>query len=230
MKWDPLPAGRYIILYSDTIISNSPERINFIDLSVTNLAVINSDQRVFVLNRVTGFPGKRCNCIGHYQISDQESKINSFLWFENLPLKIVNDQGYIVLHEKDVESIDVYFGNYDSITASVNKPGNTIPGGLYDKDSDDGLAEYYEDNIRLNIFTDRAIYRGPGQTVFFKGISLRCQIRKPERSWCSILKLSLFLFENIAYKTAMKFKKTKNEMSRSGIRLIKPLMFFSCDA
>ncbi len=36
-------------------------------------------------------------------------------------------------------------------------------------DNDDNIAEYYEDNIRLNVFTDRAIYR-PGQTVFFKGV------------------------------------------------------------
>ncbi len=209
VKWDPLPAGRYIILYSDTIISNSPERINFIDLSVTNLAVINSDQRVFVLNRVTGFPVKGATVL---VTTNQEkgSKANSVSRTKRLT-KIVNDQGYIVLHEKDVESIDVYFGN-DSITASVNKPGNTIPGGLYDKDSDDGLAEYYENNIRLNIFTDRAIYR-PGQTVFFKGIFTVPNPKTGEIMVLDFKKLPFPFFENIAYKTAMKFKKLKTNVT-----------------
>ena len=119
VKWDPLPAGRYIILYSDTIISNNPERINFIDLSVTNLAVINNDQRVFVLNRVTGFPVKGATVLVTTK-RDKDSKVIPVPGTKTLT-KIVNDQGYVVLHEKDVESIDVYFGN-DSITASVNKP------------------------------------------------------------------------------------------------------------
>ncbi|HSZ32094.1 MAG TPA: MG2 domain-containing protein, partial [Puia sp.] len=209
VKWDPLPAGRYIILYSDTIISNDPERINFIDLSVTNLAVINNDQRVFVLNRSTGFPVKGATVL---VTTNQEkgSKANSISRTKRLT-KIVNDQGYIVLHEKDVESIDVYFGN-DSITASVNKPGNTIPGGLYYKDSDDGLAEYYEDNIRLNIFTDRAIYR-PGQTVFFKGIFTVPNPKTGEIMVLDFKKLPFPFFENLSDKIAQKFKKPKTNVT-----------------
>jgi alpha-2-macroglobulin len=209
VKWDPLPAGRYIILYSDTIISNDTNRVNFIDLSVTNLAVINNDQRVFVLNRVTGFPVKGATVLVTTKL-DKESKINSVSSSKTFT-EIVNDQGYVLLRNLDVDRIDVYFGN-DSITASVNKPDNSVPSSVYDKDLDDGLSEYYADNIRLNIFTDRAIYR-PDQTVFFKGIFTVPNPKTGEIMVLDFKKLQLPFFKNISYKTALKFKKLKTNVT-----------------
>ncbi len=211
VKWNPLSAGRYIILYSDTIISNDTKRTNFIEVSVTNLAVINNDQRVFVLNRVTGFPVKGATVIATVK-QNKGSKVNASSDLKTFT-KIVNDQGYVVLKDLDVERMNVYFGN-DSITASVNKPENGIPRGLYDKDSGDGLAEYYKDNIRLNIFTDRAIYRS-GQMVFFKGIFTVPNPKTGEIMVLDLQKLQFPFFENLAYKTLLKFKKSKTSVTIS---------------
>lgn len=209
VKWNSLPAGRYIILYSDTIISNDTKRINFIDISVTNLAVINNDKRVFVLNRVTGFPVKGATVIV-FAKHDKGPATNYSSGSKTFSKK-VNDQGYVVLQNLDVDRINVYFGS-DSIMTSVNKPENNIPSGLYDKDSDDGLAEYYEDNIRLNIFTDRSIYR-PGQTVFFKGIFTVPNPKTGEIVVLDFQKLQFPFFENLVYKTALKFKKLRTDVT-----------------
>jgi hypothetical protein len=212
LKWDPLAAGRYIILYSDTIISNDTGRINFIDLPVTNMAVINNDQRVFVLNRITGFPVKGATVL---VTAKQENKSgnNTGSILKSLSPKTVNEQGYVVIREKEVGSIVVYYGN-DSITASVNEPKNNIPNELYNKDRDDDLAEYYEENIHLNIFTDRAIYR-PGQTVFFKGIFTVPDPKTGELTVLDLQKIRFPFFENLVYKTVLKFKKLKTSVTIS---------------
>jgi hypothetical protein len=209
VKLDPLSVGRYIILYSDTTISNDTGRVNFINLSVTNLTVINNDQRVFVLNRTTGFPVKNATVIVFVK-RNKESKTNYASKLKTFT-KRVNDQGYVVLRDLDIDRINVCFGN-DSIMTSVNKPENNIPGGLYDKDSYDDLAEYYEDNISLSIFTDRAIYR-PGQTVFFKGIFTVPNPKTGEIMVLDFKKLQFPFFENLVYKTALKFKKVKTDVT-----------------
>ncbi|HXB30776.1 MAG TPA: MG2 domain-containing protein, partial [Puia sp.] len=211
VKWDALSVGRYIIIYSDTIISNDTKRTNYIDLSVTNLAVINNDQRVFVLNRVTGFPVKGAIVVITTK-QGKASKVNPVPALKTAT-KIVNDQGYVVFRELYADRIKVYFRD-DSVTASVNKPENSIPTGLYNKDSDDGLAEYYEDNIRLNIFTDRAIYR-PGQKVFFKGIFTVPNPKTGELMVLDLQKLQFPFFENLAYKAFLKFKKSKTDVTIS---------------
>ena len=211
VKWDALSVGRYIIIYSDTIISNDTKRTNYLVLSVTNLAVINNDQRVFVLNRITGFPVKDATVVITTK-QDKGTKDNPVPALKTVT-KIVNDQGYVVFQELYADRIKVYFRD-DSITASVNKPENSIPRGLYDKDSDDGLAEYYEDNIRLNIFTDRAIYR-PGQRVFFKGIFTVPNPKTGELMVLDLQKLQFPFFENLGYKTLLKFKKSKTAVTIS---------------
>ncbi len=120
------------------------------DISVTNLAVINNDNRIFILNRITGLPAK-----GATVKAGAETKI-------------VNAEGYILLKDLDAENIFAYSGN-DTIVPTLNKPENNTPEVLYDKTSGVDLEDFYENNVRLNLFTDRGIYR-PGQTVFFKGI------------------------------------------------------------
>ena len=83
---------------------------------------------------------------------------------------------------------------------------------MYDKDSDDGLAEYYEENIRLNIFTDRAIYR-PGQTLFFKGIFTVPDPKTGEIMVLDFKKLPLSFFEDLSNKNALKFRKLKTNVT-----------------
>ena len=82
------------------------------------------------------------------------------------------------------------------------------------KTTDDGLGEYYEDNIHLNIFTDRAIYR-PGQTVFFKGIFTVPDPKTGELMVLDFQNLRFPFFENLVYKTVLKFKKLKTSVTIS---------------
>lgn len=210
LTWDPLTAGRYIILYSDTNFSANNERIHYIDLSVTSIASINNDRRVFVLNRKTGYPVQGAKVLVTVKQNDKTGGSAGSV-FKTLSPKTVNEQGYVMIPEKNVEHIDVYYGN-DSIKSSINEPRIDIPNELYNKDRDDDLADYYEDNIRLNIFTDRAIYR-PGQTVFFKGIFTVPDPKTGELRILDFQNLRFPFFENLVVKTVLKFKKLKTNVT-----------------
>ena len=103
VKWDPLPVGRFIILYSDTIISNNTTRLKFIDLSITNIAVVNNDQRIFVLNRKTGFPlkGAKVLPVVHQKV---KSGTDTIFELKTGEPKIVNTLGYTIMEKNRVKS------------------------------------------------------------------------------------------------------------------------------
>jgi alpha-2-macroglobulin len=163
IKLNPLPAGRYALVYSDSAIDKDRKTDDYVIIDVTNIAVINNDEKVFVLNRTTGFPLPGATVQVRYK---NESILSS--------LQRVNKEGWVRVKEKDVDRI--YVANKeDTASESINEPDNDLPDEIYNKEEDDDLVEYYGNNIKLYMFTDRAIYR-PGQMVQYKGIFL---IRNP---------------------------------------------------
>jgi alpha-2-macroglobulin len=157
-----LSAGNYAVEFSDTGILNTPGRVNFVKLSVSNISIINNDQRVFVLNRKTGFPlaGAKAEIVygSGAKNYDKMKKVTA----------TVNREGYIVTEKKDVYGVSVYHQGDTALLESVNEINDDGADDEYDSDDDD-LLDYYDNHLSLRMFTDRGIYR-PGQTVFFKGI------------------------------------------------------------
>lgn len=167
IKLPPLPVGYYAALYSINPIDTDNKTTAFYTFQVSNMAVINNDSRVFVLNRKTGQPLIAAKLKVVYQ-KDNIKKITGTYHTKT------NQQGYANIYKKDIKNIFVFNG-LDTIAAQYNTPAENKPEEVFEKDDED-LMDYYEDNLKLHLFTDRAIYR-PGQTVHYKGIFI---IRNPK--------------------------------------------------
>lgn len=187
LKLDPLPVGRYYVFYSDRQIQPQ-DSVSSFSLDVTNIAVLNNDQRVFVLNRTTGFP------LEHARV-----------WIDGKPEKL-NRSGYLNVKDPDAEIMAVI--GRDTVVTYPNDPPGDLPREVYNKDDYDNLLEYYEENIKLRLFTDRAIYR-PGQTVYYKGIFMIPDIRTGEYVVLNWKNLQFSFIKKLFYKIRLKFKKEK---------------------
>lgn len=157
-----VPTGHYALCYSDTMLPHTITRTEYVLFQASGIAVINNDGRVFVLNRKTGLPltGAKATITVNRTNKNGTSPLPEYA--------TVNNQGFITLKETEDRNISVAWNNDILLSEPLNK--------AYVRDNDDintnnweELLDYYEENIKLRIFTDRAIYR-PGQTVFFKGI------------------------------------------------------------
>ena len=159
---DSLPPGRYAMVFSDSLIADIKGAPDYFIVSVTNIAAINNDNRVFVLDRITGQPLANAQVQVRYRplYGKPETK---------LAYKVVNAAGYVVVKEDDIENVVVLNGA-DTAVVQLAKMESETPDNVFDKEVDE-LADYYKENLYLHLFTDRAIYR-PGQTLFFKGILL----------------------------------------------------------
>ncbi|MBE7174038.1 MAG: TonB-dependent receptor plug domain-containing protein [Williamsia sp.] len=208
LKMPSLPAGRYILLYSDTVITGQPARVKYLELNVTNIAVINSDDRVYVLDRTTGFPLQHATVsVIHNRGYTAGSALKPARKKAILP---VNKDGYVTIDRKDLYEVKVYNQN-DSLEADINESEADTPEEVYSKEEYDDLMEYYEENIELQLFTDRAIYR-PGQTVFYKGIFT---VRHPKTGEWLILNwhnLKFPFYKKLLYKLIVKFSKQRIEL------------------
>ncbi len=201
LKFEGLEAGRYFIMYSDAAISGINNHIDFVELQVTNIAVINNDEKVFVLNRKTGFPIVGASVIAKQYIDGTLAKVAA-------PKK-VGSNGYITI-EKNTGSLTVIHYK-DTINTNYDEAENDVPEEVYDKDEYDNLEEYYEDHTKLHLFTDRAIYR-PGQTVHFKGIFITRNPKNGEPLVLNWKNLKLPFYKKLFYKLLVKISKQKIEL------------------
>ncbi len=166
IEMDSLPLGYYAVLYSDSTITNTNKNSSYFTFNVSNITTINNDSRVFVLDRESGLPLSYAQLLVKYK-----STYNGPI--KNASIKKVNREGYTIVKEEYIQDVFVMNGP-DTLEVSVNEKDMNKPDAIFDKEEDE-LLDYYEDNMLLHLFTDRAIYR-PGQTVYFKGIIL---IRNP---------------------------------------------------
>lgn len=208
IKLGAFPAGRYIILYSDTIINNTSQPAGFFDITVSNIAVINNDQRIFVLDRKTGFPLQ--DAIVMETRSTPLKNIGVLgSWMDSRPKK-VNKEGYVNVNIENTSFLKVIRGN-DTMMYTPNEQHEDAPEHIYSKDDYDDLMEYYEENIKVLMFTDRSIYR-PGQTVHYKGIFITRNPKTGDPLVLNWKNLGLPFFKKLFYKVALKFSHEKIEM------------------
>ncbi|HMO63029.1 MAG TPA: MG2 domain-containing protein [Ferruginibacter sp.] len=196
-----MPAGNYAILFSDSFINNNTGGLRYCNVYITNIAGVNADKRLFILHRKTGMPLNGATV--KFLLPKKNNHINGLK-----PLiQKVNASGYIDVHHEDVDDILAIYGN-DTTLVTFNKPNNSLPYEVYDKE-DDELIDYYADNMVMHLFTDRAIYR-PGQTVYFKGILLT---RNPKTG-----EMMLVNKKNLRFPL---FKKLFNDEVKETLQLVK---------
>jgi alpha-2-macroglobulin len=164
LKIDPLPVGRYFILYADSALTNENIHSNFLEISVSQIAVINKDESVFVLDRQTGFPLAGAKVITG--LERHEFKESDTLWSKKPA--IVNAQGYVTVKFNETSVVKVEYKG-DSVISGVLEPDYNFEDEVYNTEDYDDLQDFYEYNSMAHIYTDRSVYR-PGQTVYYKGI------------------------------------------------------------
>ncbi len=194
-----LPVGYYAVLYSDSLIEDGNQHVNFFTINVSNIAVVNNEARVFVLNRTTGMPLNKAKVLVQYAPKYKGPIIDA-------PVKTVNASGYTIVKEKNINTTFVMYGR-DTLQVKVNESSINKPDEVFDKE-DDELLDYYEDNTKLFLFTDRAIYR-PGQTVYFKGILLTRNPVTGERVVLNKSNLKFSIWQRLFDKEAKQFTKPK---------------------
>ncbi|CAN5580167.1 alpha-2-macroglobulin family protein [soil metagenome] len=202
IQMDGMPPGRYAVIFSDSAIAETKGSVDYFMVSITNIAAINNDSRVFILDRVTGQPLVNAQVLVTYKpvYGKPETRI---------AYKKVNAQGYVFIREENIESV-VALNGTDTTFIEVRKIQSEIPENVFDKEEDE-LADYYEDNLYLHLFTDRAIYR-PGQTLFFKGILLT---RNPSTGKLVVFNktnLQLPFIKRLFDKEIKRFIKTKRSI------------------
>ncbi|WP_406684813.1 carboxypeptidase-like regulatory domain-containing protein [Seonamhaeicola sp. MEBiC1930] len=159
-----LDNGRYLIV--STTSKKSQSTYAFTTLQVTNLALVDSESnthQIFqIINRNNGKPVVNADVELSFYIKNSKSKQTQNHITNNIgQVHIKKDHNYyrnIALKVKTDEDL-AYFGNYWM--------------GTYQKEDKE------ETQYKAFIFTDRSIYR-PGQTVYFKAITLKTKNGKSE--------------------------------------------------
>jgi len=158
LKLPALPAGHYRMLFNYSGFKADGRSIYNIPFQVTFIAAINSDERIYVLDRKTGTP------LAGAGIQAFKKGINVT---DKVPGK-VNSQGYVILPANIADSVAIACKD-DTLGYSfvVHDNDGNDDDNVYDKDLYDDLVDFYDDKLKMDIFTDRSIYR-PGQTVHYK--------------------------------------------------------------
>lgn len=160
LKLGKLPMGCYSLLFSHKPIKSDNDTLNSLDFNITNIIALNTDERVFVLSRKTGYPlaGARVNAFYNKKPLGKGFK------------SVVPASGYISFNPELADSLSISFKG-DTLGYIINKVREQIDKNIFDKEEYDDLEEFYDDKVSMQIFTDRSIYR-PGQTVNYKIILL----------------------------------------------------------
>jgi len=200
---DPLPAGKYAILFADSAISPENKKVNCEVITVSNIAVINNGRHVFVLDRKTGAPlsGAVVQC-GYRTFRSADT-----IWLKGA--RKADATGKVVVDDR-TEMLQVVF-NGDSIRYDMEQRRPYWSDDYYSKDEYDNLLDFCETTTQLHLFTDRAIYR-PGQTVHYKGIFLVKHPRTGEYLVLNWKNLKFPFYTKWIYRLARKFSGRKIEM------------------
>ncbi|MDB5851899.1 MAG: alpha-2-macroglobulin domain protein, partial [Rhodoferax sp.] len=160
LKLGQLPIGHYRLLFSNMPIKTDGYDLNNLAFEVTGITAVNTDEKIFVLNRKTGFPLAGA----HIKALKNKTAINS----KEIP-DVVNSKGYVNI-AKGADSITITYKG-DTTGYKFYVRNNELRNEVYNEGEFDDLTNFYDHNLRMEIFTDRSIFR-PGQTVHYKIIFL----------------------------------------------------------
>lgn len=160
LNLNALPAGSYKLLFSHKPLNAVNDALNTINFNVTGIIAVNTDERIFVLNRKTGYP------IAGAHIAAFKKKA---LGVKGVAT-VVPANGYVTVQDGIADSLSISYRG-DTLGYDINAIRKSNNNNAFDKDEYDDLTDFYDDKVTMEIFTDRGIYR-PGQTVHYKIIFL----------------------------------------------------------
>jgi TonB-dependent SusC/RagA subfamily outer membrane receptor len=205
IKLDGLREGKYLVLFTDGDFNEQKAAIDFAGIEVTRIAVLQHANTIFVLDRKSGDPLSQATATINYT---RDITSNKEIVTEKVQVKLAGRSSISLLADRtgfiDITSSNDSFRYYFNSDARINYDDS------YNEDNYDDLLEYYEEHIKVHIYTDRVIYR-PGQVVHYKGI---ITIKHPKTGEPIILNwknLSVSPFRKLIYKLALKFSKQKLE-------------------
>ncbi|MGC4101094.1 alpha-2-macroglobulin family protein [Ferruginibacter sp.] len=165
---DAMLPGNYCIILSPRQLQDSSVWRSNLYFNITNIAVVNNEQQVYVLHRKTGKPLSGAAVTAIYNESVWKNGASTYIRHEEK--YTVNDKGFFKVKDANYKDLTVVYGN-DTLVENVqyHSNGSDDDDDVYSKDEYDDLVDFYMTNAVAYIYTDRSIYR-PGQTVFYKAI------------------------------------------------------------
>ncbi|RYG36848.1 MAG: hypothetical protein EOO01_30545, partial [Chitinophagaceae bacterium] len=185
VKIETLPLGEYgIVASSSKDFSLEKSQMALHRIHVSDIAYVNSASKYYVLNRKTGAPLVKAKVQvyeQYYSNADRTTK------FKRLDSYLTDRSGFIELKKMSPERqngaqyLEITYGN-DRLFLN------------------DARTYYYDTNFpegdtiqqQTFFFTDRSIYR-PGQTVYFKGITVRKNLKNYSNSILASRKSKVYL-------------------------------------
>lgn len=154
LKLESLPVGTYNVVFSPSEIktTTNPSHMEYIQFQVSDLAVVNTRNQFIVLNRKTGFPISGVKVVATEPFS-------------------TNVKGFVPIKETSTSKEFMFVAGKDTLMHDFNRIKDNLPREVYNTDDYDDLEEFYDDQTKLQIYTDRGIYR-PGQRVQYKVVML----------------------------------------------------------
>ena len=162
IKIDALPVGEYVLLASaDKNFDKKNTVLGARLFYVSNISYVNQGNTVFVLHRESGQPLN--NAAVNLWLQEYDYKTSRYTKIKKAAYN-TDRNGYLVIERKTGQRENGYYLD--------------IHHGSDHLFLDDVVYNYYDSEVRdekitkrIFFFTDRSIYR-PGQTVFFKGITI----------------------------------------------------------
>ncbi|WGQ10992.1 MG2 domain-containing protein [Pedobacter gandavensis] len=168
LKLEALPSGSYSILLSVEEIKGNQAKTTIEDLKfqVSSLAAVNTGDRFMVLNRKTGVAVKGVKASGTFYLKEKNKKVTPKQFSKQ---NFISDaQGFVFSEKKSADKILLILGG-DTLLHHFDTNADPLPKGVYNTEDYEDLEDFYDEEAKLHIYTDRSIYR-PGQQVFYKAI------------------------------------------------------------
>ncbi|SHF61596.1 alpha-2-macroglobulin family protein [Flavisolibacter ginsengisoli] len=165
VKIDGLPVGEYILLASpDEQFNKKNNLLGSLLFNVSNISYINHDNQYYVLHRETGKPLPKARVQVFRQEYDYKTSSYSKTIIGNYETGKNGD--FEIPRPKDRKN-ESYF-----LDISYQEDHLALNDQVYNYYSyNDETEDRDDEEIKVFFFTDRSIYR-PGQTVYFKGITV----------------------------------------------------------
>lgn len=165
LKLQPLPAGIYYLLFSGKEL-NKDDGTSAVPFVVSNMAAVNTNGQLFVLNRKSGLPLKDVKVTVNYPAHKDGKKL-----IPALKKQYTSDQQGVINPDKRETDKFLLIQGTDTLThtfqTSIQRPSKAV----FNKENYDDLEGFYDEQTKIMVYTDRGIYR-PGQTVYFKAVLL----------------------------------------------------------
>ncbi len=169
IKIDALPVGQYALLTSSDSAFSDRAIIGLATFFCSSIAYVKNGNDYFVVDRNSGQP------LSGVQVKTYQLRyINGESNFKPETAYQTDQHGYFKLISQDSygsQKLEFYHGN-DYLSSKIYNSYYRANEDVQKKTKD----EYEKNELRVNFFTDRSIYR-PGQTVYFKALLMTKDFR-----------------------------------------------------